>query len=165
MPEEPPSILPRGTGTRRPLSPSPALPGSAVYIQSVAGFSCMAAQRDRHRRHFGRPVAGLDQRHSARRVFGEAGGDHRAGGAAADDDEIEVLRHSTPPGSTRADRCVRLACDAKAVYSSPDNSGRIQAQAQPKGFSNRRRQPSRNTVCIMLRPDWLKPLIHNTTLL
>src|SRR6266853_2176563 len=43
MHEEPPSILPRGTGTRRPLSPSPALPGSAVYIQSVAGFSCIAA--------------------------------------------------------------------------------------------------------------------------
>src|SRR5207244_9275001 len=35
--------LPRGTGMRRPLSPSPALPGSAVYIQSVAGFSCIAA--------------------------------------------------------------------------------------------------------------------------
>src|SRR5215470_5714636 len=43
MPDEPPSILPRGTGTRCPLSPSPALPGSAVYIQSVAGFRCMAA--------------------------------------------------------------------------------------------------------------------------
>src|SRR5260370_40809652 len=43
MPDEPPSILPRGTGMRRPLSPSPALPGSAVYIQSVAGFSCIAA--------------------------------------------------------------------------------------------------------------------------
>ena len=43
MPEEPPSILPRGTGTRRLLSPSPALPGSAVNIQSVAGFSCIAA--------------------------------------------------------------------------------------------------------------------------
>src|SRR5215469_16973270 len=43
MPDEPPSILPRGTGTRRPLSPSPALPGSAVYIQSVAGLSCIAA--------------------------------------------------------------------------------------------------------------------------
>src|SRR5438094_1448411 len=43
MPDEPPSILPRGTGTRLPLSPSPALPGSAVYIQSVAGFSCIAA--------------------------------------------------------------------------------------------------------------------------
>src|SRR6516164_10549966 len=42
MPDEPPSIFPRGTGTRRPLSPSPALPGSAVYIQSVAGFSCIA---------------------------------------------------------------------------------------------------------------------------
>src|SRR5215467_2100133 len=42
MPDEPPSILPRGTGTRRPLSPSPALPGSAVNIQSVAGFSCIA---------------------------------------------------------------------------------------------------------------------------
>src|SRR6266498_659624 len=42
MPDEPPSILPRGTGTRRPLSPRPALPGSAVYIQSVAGFSCIA---------------------------------------------------------------------------------------------------------------------------
>src|SRR6266446_4420405 len=42
MPDEPPSILPRGTGTRRPLSPSPALPGSAVNIQSVVGFSCIA---------------------------------------------------------------------------------------------------------------------------
>src|SRR5438105_3592069 len=44
MLDEPPSILPRGTGTRRSLSPSPALPGSAVYIQSVAGFRCMAAE-------------------------------------------------------------------------------------------------------------------------
>jgi len=35
MPDEPPSILPRGTGTRRPLSPNPASPGSAVNIQSV----------------------------------------------------------------------------------------------------------------------------------
>src|SRR6266568_1095366 len=43
MPDEPPSIFPRGTGTRPPLRPSPALPGSAVYIQSVAGFSCIAA--------------------------------------------------------------------------------------------------------------------------
>src|SRR5712691_10539671 len=43
MPEEPPSIFPRGTGTRCPLSPSTALPGTAVYIQSVAGFRCMAA--------------------------------------------------------------------------------------------------------------------------
>src|SRR6185295_1023835 len=43
MPDEPPSILPRGTGTRRLLSPSPALPGSAVNIQSVAGLSCIAA--------------------------------------------------------------------------------------------------------------------------
>src|SRR5216683_5011259 len=43
MLDEPPSILPRGTGTRRSLSPSPALPGSAVYIQSVAGFRCMVA--------------------------------------------------------------------------------------------------------------------------
>src|SRR6266446_9422081 len=42
MPDDPPSILPRGTGTRRPLRPSPAFPGSAVYIQSVAGFSCSA---------------------------------------------------------------------------------------------------------------------------
>src|SRR5712671_685088 len=44
MLDEPPSILPRGTGTRRPLSPSPAFPGSAVYIQSVSGLSCMEAQ-------------------------------------------------------------------------------------------------------------------------
>ena len=43
MPEEPPSILPRGTGMRCPLSPRPALPGSAVNIQSVAGFNCIAA--------------------------------------------------------------------------------------------------------------------------
>jgi hypothetical protein len=43
IPDEPPSIFPRGTGIRRPLSPSPALPGSAVYIQSAAGFSCIAA--------------------------------------------------------------------------------------------------------------------------
>src|SRR6266436_6498454 len=42
MPDDPPSILPRGTGTRRPLRPSPAFPGSPVYIQSVAGFSCIA---------------------------------------------------------------------------------------------------------------------------
>src|SRR5262245_39369477 len=43
MLEEPPSIFPRGTGTRRPLRPSPALPGSAVYIQSVAGSRCIDA--------------------------------------------------------------------------------------------------------------------------
>src|SRR5215471_14458015 len=43
MPDEPPSILPRGTGIRRPLSPRPALPGSPVYIQSVSGLSCIAA--------------------------------------------------------------------------------------------------------------------------
>src|SRR5947208_7162272 len=43
MPDEPPSILPRGTGTRRPVSPNPALPGSALNIQSVAGLSCIAA--------------------------------------------------------------------------------------------------------------------------
>src|SRR5215813_11517244 len=43
MLDDPPSILPRGTGTRRPLSPSPALPGSAVYIQSVAGSRCIKA--------------------------------------------------------------------------------------------------------------------------
>ena len=44
MLDEPPSILPRGTGTLRPLSPSPAFPGSAVYIQSVSGLSCIKAQ-------------------------------------------------------------------------------------------------------------------------
>src|SRR4051794_11758381 len=45
MLEEPPSILPRGTGTRRPLRPRPAFsPGSAVYIQSTSGFNCMAPQ-------------------------------------------------------------------------------------------------------------------------
>src|SRR6266851_438534 len=43
MPEEPPSILPRGTGIRLPFRPRPAFPGSAVYIQSVAGFNCIAA--------------------------------------------------------------------------------------------------------------------------
>src|SRR5215469_4298000 len=43
MPDEPPSILPRGTGTRPPLSPSPAPPGSAVNIQSVDGFNCINA--------------------------------------------------------------------------------------------------------------------------
>src|SRR3954447_7731124 len=45
MLEEPPSIFPRGTGTRRPLRPRPAFsPGSAVYIQSTSGLSCMDAQ-------------------------------------------------------------------------------------------------------------------------
>src|SRR5258708_14452673 len=44
MLDEPPSILPRGPGIRLPSSPSPAFPGSAVYIQSVSGFSCIAAQ-------------------------------------------------------------------------------------------------------------------------
>ena len=45
MLEDPPSILPRGTGTRRNLSPRPAFsPGSAVYIQSTSGLSCIAAQ-------------------------------------------------------------------------------------------------------------------------
>src|ERR1700730_9582992 len=44
MLEDPPSILPRGTGIRWPLKPNPAFPGSAEYIQSVAGVSCMAAQ-------------------------------------------------------------------------------------------------------------------------
>src|SRR5215472_18780687 len=42
MLDEPPSIFPRGTGTRRPLRPSPAFsPGSAVYIQSISGFNCI----------------------------------------------------------------------------------------------------------------------------
>src|SRR5260221_5212921 len=43
MDEDPPSIFPRGTGIRLPLSPRPALPGSPVYIQSVSGLSCIAA--------------------------------------------------------------------------------------------------------------------------
>src|SRR5262245_1781989 len=43
MEEDPPSIFPRGTGIRRPLSPRPALPGSPVYIQSVSELSCIAA--------------------------------------------------------------------------------------------------------------------------
>ena len=39
MPDEPPSILPRGTIIRPSLKPSPACPASAVYIQSVTGSS------------------------------------------------------------------------------------------------------------------------------
>src|ERR1700722_12410693 len=42
MLEEPPSIFPRGTGMRRPFRPRPAFsPGSALYIQSTSGLSCM----------------------------------------------------------------------------------------------------------------------------
>ena len=44
IPDEPPSIFPRGTIIRPSARPSPALPASAVYIQSVSGFSCSAAQ-------------------------------------------------------------------------------------------------------------------------
>src|SRR5215471_1525534 len=40
MPDEPPSILPRGIIIRWSRKPSPAPPGSAVYIQSVSGSSC-----------------------------------------------------------------------------------------------------------------------------
>src|SRR5690349_17296756 len=39
MPDDPPSILPRGTIIRPSRKPSPALPASAVYIQSVSGFT------------------------------------------------------------------------------------------------------------------------------
>ena len=44
MPDEPPSILPRGTIIRPSRSPSPQPPASAVYIQSVAGFCCSTGQ-------------------------------------------------------------------------------------------------------------------------
>src|SRR3954470_7503373 len=43
MPEEPPSILPRGTIIRPSASPRPAPPASPVYIQSVSGFICSEA--------------------------------------------------------------------------------------------------------------------------
>src|SRR4030095_7516583 len=42
MPDEPPSILPRGTIMRPSSSPRPQPPASAVYIQSVTGFCCNA---------------------------------------------------------------------------------------------------------------------------
>src|SRR6202035_5082592 len=96
MPDEPPSILPRGTGMRRPLSPSPALPGSAVYIQSVAGFSCIAAG-----------AIGSDDISGGRSpasinvtlhwgILGQAGGNHRPCGAAANDYKVELLGHLIP---------------------------------------------------------------------
>src|SRR4051794_34770181 len=44
MPDEPPSILPRGTIIRPPSRPCPQPPASAVYIQSVTGFCCSAGQ-------------------------------------------------------------------------------------------------------------------------
>src|SRR6478736_3007379 len=39
MPELPPSIRPRGIIMRPSVRPRPALPASAVYIQSVSGLS------------------------------------------------------------------------------------------------------------------------------
>src|SRR6516162_7326575 len=44
MPEDPPSILPRGTIILPPVNPSPQRPASAVYIQSVSGFCCNTGQ-------------------------------------------------------------------------------------------------------------------------
>src|SRR6516162_8224043 len=44
MPEDPPSILPRGTIILPPVNPSPQRPASAVYIQSVSGFCCSTGQ-------------------------------------------------------------------------------------------------------------------------
>src|SRR6516165_11653804 len=44
MPEDPPSILPRGTIILPPVNPSPHWPASAVYIQSVSGFCCSTGQ-------------------------------------------------------------------------------------------------------------------------
>src|SRR5215472_3856219 len=44
MPEDPPSILPRGTIIRPPVNPSPQPPASAVYIQSVSGFCWSTGQ-------------------------------------------------------------------------------------------------------------------------
>src|SRR4029453_16630973 len=44
IPDDPPSILPRGTIIRPSMSPRPHPPASAVYIQSVAGFCCIAGQ-------------------------------------------------------------------------------------------------------------------------
>src|SRR3954471_6063554 len=43
MPDEPPSILPRGTIIRPSASPRPQPPGSPVSIQSVSGSSCSVA--------------------------------------------------------------------------------------------------------------------------
>src|SRR3954452_21006052 len=43
MPEEPPSILPRGTIIRPSARPRPTPPASPVYIQSVSGFICSDA--------------------------------------------------------------------------------------------------------------------------
>src|SRR5262245_3418001 len=40
MPEDPPSILPRGTIILPAVNPRPQPPASAVYIQSVSGFVC-----------------------------------------------------------------------------------------------------------------------------
>src|SRR5437660_9801122 len=97
MPDEPPSILPRGTGTRCPLSPSPALPGSAVYIQSVAGFSCIAGGVIGSAEiSGGRSPASIKATLQVR-IFRQPGRDHRSGRATTHDDKIEVLGHVVPP--------------------------------------------------------------------
>src|SRR6516162_5259586 len=44
MPEDPPSILPRGTIILPSVNPSPHWPASAVYIQSVSRFCCNTGQ-------------------------------------------------------------------------------------------------------------------------
>jgi hypothetical protein len=55
------------------------------------------AKRHRHQRYFRRPLAGLDQGDTACRVFREPGGDHRAGGTAADHNKIECFWHVMSP--------------------------------------------------------------------
>jgi hypothetical protein len=59
-------------------------------------------RRYRQRRDLGRPLARLDQRHSARGIFGEPRGDHCPGRAATNDDKIEFLSHGIPPCSMRS---------------------------------------------------------------
>ena len=76
---------------RRPLSPSPAFPGSAVYIQSVAGFSCMAAHATGiNSTSGGRSPASI----SATRQVGSSerrAATYRPGGTTPHHDEIECV--------------------------------------------------------------------------
>src|SRR5580704_12902468 len=78
---------------------------SAVEAKAgLAGIACIHPIRFRvelhrrarhgHRRYLGRSVAGLDQSHSARGIFGEARCDHSPGRTTADYHKIECSRHA-----------------------------------------------------------------------
>ena len=97
MPEEPPSILPRGTIIRPSASPRPAPPASPVYIQSVSGFSCSDAT-----------AAGIDS---------SGGGGPPASTSAtrtdgSSDSRAAITAPADPPPTTTTSNC----CSATASH-------------------------------------------------